>query len=105
MFDSLKDWGSSVAITLYRFIKTNAAGDKEFSDAEIIRCYPVGEITVVKNTFGDEVTSTAHFYVEPSYGLTVEDKVTFENADKEIISIVTHYDGNDGQPSICTVYI
>ena len=102
MYDSIKDW-IDVPIKLMPFSKYDGMGDKEFGQTLNILCYPVGDIKVVSNELGVDVTSNTQLYIDGSQNISELDNVIFEGKERPIKAITTYY--RNGIPDIKVVYL
>lgn len=105
MYSSLKPW-ACMDVTIKPFKSYTASGDKVFDDEVVIKAYIVGGVEVTNDTSGNQVASTTQFYFDPNvYTVNPEDRVIVDGQEKDIISISTWYDGNDGNKSIKQVFL
>ena len=102
MYDSIKGW-LNLNVIIHPFIKRTGTGSKVYGDSISTRCYAVGELHVVKNNKGEEVTSNTQLYFDGSENIKVTDKITFDGNDYEIQSISTFY--RDGKSDLKVVYL
>jgi hypothetical protein len=102
MFDSLKPW-INVPFIFKPFIKRNGAGTKLFGDDIEAKCYPVGEVQLITDEKGAEVTSTTQLYVDGECPIKVSDEVTFEGSTHSIKRISTFY--RNGTVDLKVVYL
>lgn len=105
MFSSLKPW-TTVDVVIKPFKGYSASADKLYGDEATIKAYVVGGVEVTNDKQGNQVASTTQFYFDPNvYTVNPEDRVIIEGQEKDIISISTWYDGNDGSKSIKQVFL
>ncbi len=90
MFNSIKPW-INVPFTFKPFIKRNGAGTKIFGEAVEDKCYPVGEVLLVVDNAGAEVTSTTQLYVDGRCLIKVTDEVDFDGSKRPIHRINSFY--------------
>lgn len=90
MYASLKSW-INVPYQVKPFVKRNGAGTKEFGDTIDSLCYPVGDVKLVTNTSGAEVTSTTQLYVPGTEVIKVTDEVIFNGEVRPIQRITDYY--------------
>lgn len=102
MYASLKPW-INVPYTILPFVKRNGAGTKQYGEPVDSKCYPVGDVKLVTNDEGAEVTSTTQLYVPGTEAIKVTDAVIFEGSERSIVRINTFY--RDGVPDIKVVYL
>ena len=102
MYESIKPW-INVPVTIHPFVKRSATGDKVFGEPYEIKCYPQGEVNIVRNWQGVEVVSHNHLFVEGDTKVTKLDSITFENETLPVQAISTYY--RDGKPDIKVVYV
>lgn len=102
MFESIKEW-MNVKFQYRPFVRHNGAGTAQYGEAVNASCYPVGDIKVVANDDGVEVTSTTQLYVDGSTPINVLDQVLFSNAARKIIRINDFY--RNGVVDIRVVYL
>lgn len=102
MFDSLKKW-INVPYQFKPFIKRNGAGTKQYGETISSKCYPVGDVTLVTNTDGAEVTSTTQLYVLGTESIKVTDTVIFKDEERPIQRITSYF--RNGTEDIKVVYL
>lgn len=102
MFASLKSW-INVPYQFKPFVKRNGAGDKEYGAAVDSKCYPVGDVKVVTDAKGAEVTSTTQLYVPGTEAIKVTDEVVFNGEERPIHRIVEYY--RNGVVDLKVVYL
>lgn len=102
MFASIKVW-INVPYTIRPFIGRTGAGTKQFGTDISSMCYPVGDVKLVTNEAGSEVTSTTQLYVDGSENIKVTDNVVFNGEERPILRIVSYYLA--GVPDIKVVYL
>ena len=102
MFDSIKPW-INVPYQIKPFIKRNGAGTKQYGDTIDSKCYPVGEVTLVTNSEGAEVTSTTQLYVFGTESVKITDNVVFGGEERPILRITSYY--RNGVVDIKVVYL
>ena len=102
MYESVKDW-INVPVTVKPYVGRSATGDKLFGTPYEMKCYPQGEVNIVRNWQGVEVVSHNHLHVEGSEPISKLDSVIFENEELPVQAISTYY--RDGVPDIKVVYI
>ena len=102
MFKSLKDW-MNFPFQYKPFIRYNGAGTAQYGDVVNVRCYPVGDLRVVTDVDGAEVTSTTQLYVDGSVQINVLDQVIFNTAARKIIRVNDFY--RNGVVDIRVVYL
>lgn len=102
MFESLKEW-MNVQFQYKPFIKHNGAGTAQYDDAVNSLCYPVGDLKVITDVEGVEVTSTTQLYVDGSVQINVFDQVIFNNMVRKIIRVNDFY--RNGVVDIRVVYL
>ena len=105
MYKSLKPW-ACMDVTIKPFKEYTASGDKVYDDAVVIKAYIVGGVEVTNDMQGNQIASTTQFYFDPNaYTVNPEDRVLIDEQEKDIISISTWYDGNDGSKGIKQVFL
>lgn len=105
MYDSIKPW-LKCPIKVLPYTGVDAYADKQFGEPFEVRCYYVGEVTVVNDPTGTEVVSNGHFYYDPTqYSIGLQDKVIWEGREQDIITTSTYIDGNTGRADLKTVYL
>ena len=102
MFASLRAW-ISVPYTIKPFVKRTGAGTKQFGDNISSLCYPVGNVMLVTDEDGSEVTSTTQLYVDGREPVKVTDNVGFDGEERPILRISSYY--VNGTPDIKVVYL
>lgn len=105
LFDSLKPW-LTCTVTIKPYTGVDAYATKTYGEPFEIKAYIVGNVEVVNDMTGREVTSTSQFYFDPAdYTVGPDDKVIIEGREKDILSISTWYDGNTGEADIKQVFL
>lgn len=102
MYNSLKPW-INVPYIIKPFLKYNGAGTKQFGDDVPSKCYPVGDVKLVTNTEGAEVTSTTQLYVDGNEPVKITDNVVFADEERPILRVAEYY--RDGNVDIKVVYL
>ena len=102
MYDSLKQW-INVPITIIPFKGRTGTGSKIFGDPYEIKCYPKGEVNIVRNWQGVEIVSHNQLYIDGSEKISKLDSVLFENEELPVQAISTFY--REGSPDMKVVYI
>mgnify|MGYP003313710161 CR=1 FL=1 len=102
MYASLKEW-INVPYAIRPFIKYNGAGTKVYDERVESLCYPVGDVKVVLDASGVEVTSTATLYVPGNEPIKDTDMVIFEGRERSIIRITNYY--RNGVVDLKVVYL
>lgn len=102
MYASLKPW-INVPYQYKPFIKRNGAGTKIYGERVDSLCYPVGDVTLVTNEAGAEVTSTTQLYVPGTEPLKVTDAVIFNGEERPILRITSYY--RNGVEDVKVVYL
>jgi len=102
MYASLKDW-INVPYVIKPFVKYSGAGTKQFGADITSLCYPVGDVKLVTNTDGSEVTSTTQLYVDGAESIKVTDNVFFAGEERPILRITEYY--RDGSVDLKVVYL
>lgn len=102
MYDSLKAW-INIPYQIKPFIKRNGAGTKQYGDTIESKCYPVGDLKVVTNTEGVEITSTTQLYVPGTEPIKATDTVVFEGEERPIARITSYY--RNGAVDLKVVYL
>lgn len=102
MYNSLKPW-INVPYTIKPFRGFNGAGTKQF-DADIAsKCYPVGDVKLVTDSKGSEVTSTTQLYVPGDEPVKVMDNIIFVGEERPVLRVAEYF--RDGKPDIKVVYL
>lgn len=102
MYESLKPW-MNVPLTVIPYTGRTATGGKKLGEPYEAKCYPQGEVNVVRNWQGVEVTSNTSLYVDGPTPITKLDNVIFEGEEVPVQAISTFY--RNGVPDIKVVYI
>lgn len=102
MFTSVKAW-VNVPYTIKPFLKRTGSGTKQFGDEIPSLCYPVGDVKLITNDEGSEVTSTTQLFVDGSENIKVTDNVIFNGEERPVLRIASYY--IDGAPDIKVVYL
>lgn len=84
-------------------MRRSGSGTKIYGDTVNSLCYPVGEVKLVTNTEGAEVTSTTQLYVDGTEAISVADAVVFNGREMPILSINDFY--RDGAVDIRVVHL
>lgn len=90
MYNSLKSW-INVPYTIKPFLKYNGAGTKQFDVDISSKCYPVGDVKLITDTNGSEVTSTTQLFVDGAEPIKVTDNVVFAGEERPILRITEYY--------------
>lgn len=93
MYASLKPW-INVPYQIKPFVKRNGAGTKIFCEAIDSLCYPVGDVKLITNASGAEITSTTQLYVPGTESIKVTDEVIFNGEVRPIQRITDYYRGS-----------
>lgn len=102
MFDSLKAW-INVPYQIKPFIKRNGAGTKQYGETIDSMCYPVGDVKLVTDSAGAEVTSMTQLYVPGTEQIKVTDDVVFNGEERPILRITSYF--RNGTEDIKVVYL
>lgn len=102
MYASLKDW-INVPYVLKPFTRYSGAGTKQFGPDVASLCYPVGDVKLVTNAEGSEVTSTTQLYVDGTESIKVTDNVVFAGEERPILRITEYY--RNGVVDLKVVYL
>lgn len=102
MFNSIKSW-IDVPYQYKPFLGRNGAGTKQYDEPVSSFCYPVGDVKLVTDATGAEVTSTTQLYVPGTERIKVTDSVIFNAEERPILRIVDYY--RDGQVDIRVVHL
>lgn len=102
MFNSVKSW-IDVPYQYKPFIGRTGAGTKQYSEPVSSLCYPVGNVKLVTDTSGAEVTSTTQLYVPGTEAIKVTDSVIFNDEERPILRITDYY--RNGQVDIRVVHL
>ena len=102
MYNSLKSW-INVPYTIRPFLKYNGAGAKQFDADVSSMCYPVGDVKLVTDARGSEVTSTTQLYVDGASNIKITDNVIFAGEERPILRIAEFF--RDGTPDVKVVYL
>lgn len=102
MYGSLKSW-INVPYVIRPFVKYSGSGTKQFGTDINSFCYPVGDVKLVTDTYGAEITSTTQLYVDGSEPIRATDNVVFAGEERPIHRIVDYY--RDGVPDVRVVYL
>lgn len=102
MYASLIPW-LSVKYHIKPFIRRNGAGEKTYGEPVESLCYPVGDIRLITNTDGAEVTSTTQLYLPGTEQIKVTDAVIFNGEERPIQRINEFY--RDGFVDIKVVFL
>ena len=102
MYNSLKAW-INVPIIIKPFIKRSATGDKVFGEEIHTKCYPQGEVKIVRDWQGVEVVSHNHLHVEGDTQVTELDDIVFEGKSYPVKAVSAFY--RNGVPDLKVVYI
>lgn len=102
MFDSLKSW-VNVPYAIKPFVRYSGTGTKVFDPDIQSKCYPVGDVKLVTNDEGSEVTSTTQLYVDGSETIKVTDNVVFGGEERPILRITEYY--RNGVVDLKVVYL
>ena len=102
MFASLKEW-VNVPYKIKPFIKRNGAGTKLYDSPVDSKCYPVGDVKLVVDTSGAEVTSTTQLYVPGSEQIKVTDAVVFNGEERLVLRITSYF--RNGVEDLKVVYL
>lgn len=102
MFDSVKTW-ISVPYTIKPLVKRTGTGTKQFGPDINSMCYPVGNVALVVNDVGAEVTSTTQLYVDGNEPIKITDNVVFDGEERPVLRVSAYY--IDGKPDIKVVYL
>ena len=90
MFDSLKPW-VNVPFQYKPFLKRNGAGTKSYGEPVDSKCYPVGDVKLVTDTAGAEVTSSTQLYVFGTEPIKVTDSVILNGEERLILRITSYF--------------
>lgn len=102
MYSSLKPW-INVPFVIKPFLKYSGTGTKQFDTDVPSKCYPVGDVKLVTNESGSEVTSTTQLYVDGFESIKVTDNVVFAGEERPILRITDYY--RNGKVDIKVVYL
>jgi len=102
MYASLKSW-ISVPYQIKPFVKRDGAGSKIFGDAVDSLCYPVGDVKLITDASGAEVTSTTQLYLPGDELIKVTDEIIFNSEVRPIHRITDYY--RNGKVDIRVVYL
>jgi hypothetical protein len=102
MFASLKAW-INVPYQIKPFIKRNGAGTKQYGELIDSKCYPVGDVKLVTDSEGAEVTSMTQLYVPGTEPIKVTDAVILNDEEHSIIRITSFF--RNGTEDIKVVYL
>lgn len=102
MYNSLKPW-INVPYTIKPFLKYSGAGTKQFDVDITSKCYPVGDVKLVTDQTGSEVTSTTQLYLPGNEPIKVTDNVFFAGEERPILRITEYY--RNGVVDIKVVYL
>jgi hypothetical protein len=102
MYDSIKPW-INVPFTIKPFLKYSGSGTKQFDNDVNALCYPVGDVKLVTDSTGSEVTSTTQLYVDGSTPIKVTDNILFTGDERPILRIAEYY--RSGVVDIKVVYL
>lgn len=102
MYASLIPW-LSVKYQIKPFIRRNGAGEKTYGDLVESLCYPVGDVKLITNADGAEVTSTTQLYLPGTEPIKVTDNVIFNGEERPIQRIAEFY--RDGVVDVKVVYL
>lgn len=102
MYNSLKSW-INVPYIIKPFLRYNGAGTKQFDTDVNSKCYPVGDVKLVTDEKGSEVTSTTQLYVDGNESIKVMDNVIFADEERPVLRITEYF--RDGKPDIKVVYL
>lgn len=102
MYESLKPW-MDVEVTIKPFAGRSATGAKLFGEPYTEKCYPQGEVNIVRNWQGVEVVSHNHLHMDGNARISKLDNVIFEGEDLPVQAISVFY--RNGVPDIKVVYV
>ena len=102
MYNSLKPW-INVSYIIKPFLRYNGAGAKQFDTDISSKCYPVGDVKLVTDSKGSEVTSTTQLYVPGDEPIKVMDNVIFAGEERPVLRVAEYF--REGRPDIKVVYL
>lgn len=102
IYASIKEW-INVPFIIRPFVKRGGDGTKQFADNSSAMCYPVGNVKLVTDTAGSEITSTTQLYVDGNVSIKVTDNVIFSGEERPVLRVASFY--RDGVEDIKVVYL
>lgn len=102
MYTSLKSW-VNVPYAIKPFLRYDGVGTKQFDTEIQSKCYPVGDVKLITDAKGSEVTSTTQLYVDGTEPIKVTDNVIFAGEERPILRITEYF--RDGKPDVKVVHL